>query len=229
MPRAEEYVLASFNSLKLLHNAECDSLIKFAYKLSYKALNPSTFERQNVKLALQIFSKFTAEALSILGEKLKIPQYGNTNVFIEIILTCWQIVNVKKPWKGLKFKEQFWRTPDSRWELGIETIFAVFFELGRNLETQLTWWNIDKRNIYSIMPHNSRSCWNFWSLYWRAWSEVCSVWKIPDILFRSKIWTIFAAFRRKLWCIIASNIWMWKKDSFVVIVSSEFRIQCLRS
>ena len=107
MPRAEEYMLASFNSLKLLHNAECNSLIKFAYKLSYKALNPSTFERQNVKLALQIFSKFTAEALSILGEKLKIPQNGNTNVFIEIILTCWQIVNVKKPWKRKKFKEQF--------------------------------------------------------------------------------------------------------------------------
>ena len=80
MPRAEEYVLVFFNSLKLIHNAECDSLIKFTYKLSHKAFNPSTFKRQNVKLASQIFNKFTAEALSSLGEKLKIPQYGNTNV-----------------------------------------------------------------------------------------------------------------------------------------------------
>ena len=85
MLRAEEYVLASFNSLKLLHNVECDSLIKFTYRLSYKA---STFEKQNVKLALQIFDKFTVDALSIFGEKLKIPQYGNTNVFIKIILIC---------------------------------------------------------------------------------------------------------------------------------------------
>ena len=52
MPRAEEYVLASFNSLKLLHNAKCDSLIKFTYELSYTALNPSTLEKQNVKFGI---------------------------------------------------------------------------------------------------------------------------------------------------------------------------------
>ena len=57
-PSITRHVIASFNSLKQLHNAECDSLIKFAYRLSYKALNPSTFERQNVKLALQIFNNF---------------------------------------------------------------------------------------------------------------------------------------------------------------------------
>ena len=107
MPHAEEYVFTFFNSLKLLHNAECDSLIKFAYKLSHKALNPSTFERQNVKLALQIFNKFTAEALSSIREKLKILQYGNTNVLIKIILTWWQMVKVKKPWKGKKLRNSF--------------------------------------------------------------------------------------------------------------------------
>ena len=57
-PSITRHAIASFNSLKQLHNAECDSLIKFAYRLSYKALNPSTFERQNVKLALQIFNNF---------------------------------------------------------------------------------------------------------------------------------------------------------------------------
>ena len=63
--------------------------------------------KKNVKLALQIFKKFTAEALSSLRKKLKIPQFGNTNVFIKIILTWWQIVNVKKTWKGKKLRYSF--------------------------------------------------------------------------------------------------------------------------
>jgi len=107
MPSTKEYALASFNSLKQLHNAECDSLSKFAYKLSYKALNPSTFERQNVKLALQIFSNFTAEGMAILGEKLQIPHCANTKAFIKIIVTWWQTVNVKTPWKGKRLRSKF--------------------------------------------------------------------------------------------------------------------------
>ena len=54
---------------RYLHDAEYDSLVKFAYKLSFKAHNPSTFERQNVKFALEIFNNFTAQALTIPGEK----------------------------------------------------------------------------------------------------------------------------------------------------------------
>ena len=91
------YALASFSSLVQLHNTKCDSLIKFAYKLSYKALNPSTFERQNVKLALQIFNNFTAEALEILREKTQNPFNSDTQAFIKIIVTWWKIVNVKTP------------------------------------------------------------------------------------------------------------------------------------
>ena len=101
------FALASFNSLKQLHNAECNSLVKLAYKLSFKALNPSTFERQNVKLALQIFNNFTVEAVMILGENLNISHYANTSVFIKIIVTCWQIVNVKTPLKGKQLKNSF--------------------------------------------------------------------------------------------------------------------------
>ena len=46
---------ATFNSLERLHQLECDSIVRFAYKLSLKALNPSPFERQNVNLAVRIF------------------------------------------------------------------------------------------------------------------------------------------------------------------------------
>ena len=101
------YALASFSSLVHLHNTECDSLIKFAYKLSYKALNPSTFERQNVKLALQIFNNFTAEALEILREKTQNPFNSDTQAFIKIIVTWWKIVNVKTPNKGKRLKNCF--------------------------------------------------------------------------------------------------------------------------
>ena len=38
----------SFNALMELHQQECDSIVRYACKLSIKALNPSTFERQNV-------------------------------------------------------------------------------------------------------------------------------------------------------------------------------------
>ena len=69
MTSTEECALA-FNSLKHLHSAECNSLVKFAYKLSYEALNTSTFEKQNVKLVLQIFNNFTSAALVLLRKEL---------------------------------------------------------------------------------------------------------------------------------------------------------------
>ena len=61
--------MGSFASFKYLHDAEYDSLVKFAYKLSFKALNPSTFEKQNVKFALQVCNNFAAKKLTIPGEK----------------------------------------------------------------------------------------------------------------------------------------------------------------
>ena len=107
---AEESAFASFCSLKYLHTAECNSIVKFAYKLSYKALNPSTFERQNVKLVLQIFNNFTSEALALLGKELQIPHYENTSAFIKIIATWWSIVNVKTPSKGTRL-QNLYETP----------------------------------------------------------------------------------------------------------------------
>ena len=106
-PISTEFPMASFASLKYLHDAECDSLVKFAYKLSFKALNPLTFERQNVKLALQVFNNFTAQALTFLGEKTMIPHYENTSTFIKIITTWWQVVNVKTPLKGKRLQNVY--------------------------------------------------------------------------------------------------------------------------
>ena len=68
-PISTEFSMASFASLRYLHDAENDSLVKFAHILSFKAFIPSTFERQNVKLELQVFNNFTAQAMTFLGKK----------------------------------------------------------------------------------------------------------------------------------------------------------------
>ena len=59
---------ACFDAFKQLHLAECNSIVKFSYRLSMKALHYSIFERQNVTLALQIFNNFTSNALTAIGQ-----------------------------------------------------------------------------------------------------------------------------------------------------------------
>jgi len=59
----------SFDSLKQLHQLECNSFVRYAYKLSLKMLNPSTLERQSVNLAVRLFNDFVAQALVELGSK----------------------------------------------------------------------------------------------------------------------------------------------------------------
>jgi len=97
-------VESSFNALHHIHQLECDSFVRFAYKLSLKALNPSTFERQNVNLALRIFNDFVAQALVELGSKHNILHWHDTNVHIKIMSTWWDVVNVKTPMNGLHKK-----------------------------------------------------------------------------------------------------------------------------
>ena len=98
---------ASFESLRLLHGSESDSLLKFAYKLSWKALHPSNLERQNVSYVLHIFNSYVAQSLLLLGEKCQIPHYEDTSAFIRVISTWWSIVNVKTPWKGKRPKNVY--------------------------------------------------------------------------------------------------------------------------
>ena len=98
---------ASLSSLKQLHHLEVDSTIKYAYKLSAKALSPSNLERQNVKLVIQIFNEFVSHALHQLGGKFGIPHWQNTAAFIDLIKTWWDIVNVCTPNKGDRLKNNY--------------------------------------------------------------------------------------------------------------------------
>lgn len=98
---------ASFNALKELHRKEQNELLKFGYTLSLKALYPSSIERQNVKLALQVFNHSTVAALRQIGPKISLESYEDTADFIEIFCRWWDIVNVKTPLKGLRKKNEF--------------------------------------------------------------------------------------------------------------------------
>ncbi|GBN91237.1 hypothetical protein AVEN_21324-1 [Araneus ventricosus] len=94
---------ASLSSARKLYDLECSSLLKFGYGLTCKALWPTNLERQNVKLALKLFSTDVVHALNELGEKYNLECYEQTAKFINIISTWWDIVNVTTPDKG-KFK-----------------------------------------------------------------------------------------------------------------------------
>ena len=79
-----EFACANFAALEQLYKVEDNSILKFAYKLSLKALYPSNLKRQNVKLALQIFNSFIFQALVQPGDKFKLPNYCDTSAFIQL-------------------------------------------------------------------------------------------------------------------------------------------------
>ncbi|XP_055928711.1 uncharacterized protein LOC129959843 [Argiope bruennichi] len=93
---------SSFKTLKLLYETEKNNIVKYAYNLSLKALEPNNLEKQNVKLVLKIFNKFIPESLMNLGEKYEFPHYKETAEYIRIINRWWDIVNVKTPFTGIR-------------------------------------------------------------------------------------------------------------------------------
>lgn len=96
---------ASFDAVRELYSAEKFSLLKVGYKLNAKAVNPTSMERQNVKLALDVINPFVSNALETRGAALKLVQAQSTADFINIIVTWWKVVNVKSPFKGHRLKD----------------------------------------------------------------------------------------------------------------------------
>lgn len=92
---------ASFSEVRKLYNLESDKLLKYGYGLSLKALYPSSLEKQNVKLVIQIFNDYIVEALKTLGPSNNLSKHVGTAEFIRIISLWWKILNVKAPYKGL--------------------------------------------------------------------------------------------------------------------------------
>ncbi|KAH9367598.1 hypothetical protein HPB48_009969 [Haemaphysalis longicornis] len=84
---------APFKTLRDLHKAEQNELLKLAPTLSLEALNLTTLERQDVKLALRVFSPSTVAALNTSSAQ----HAEETSKFISRVLDWWRVVNVKTP------------------------------------------------------------------------------------------------------------------------------------
>ncbi|GFX76882.1 THAP-type domain-containing protein [Trichonephila clavipes] len=96
---------ATFSSLFKIYNEEMN-IVKLAPKLCLKALKPTNFEKQNVKLDLKIFEESNVTSLNILKDKLGYPEmFRDTAIFIKYILDFWQIMNIKNP--TVKFARKF--------------------------------------------------------------------------------------------------------------------------
>ncbi|GBN49549.1 hypothetical protein AVEN_64732-1 [Araneus ventricosus] len=91
---------ASFSILRKIYDIESSELLKFGIELTRKALWPTNLERQNVSLALKIFSSNLVKGLLELGEKHNLMHYGDTLKFLNIFCTWWDIANVKTVTKG---------------------------------------------------------------------------------------------------------------------------------
>lgn len=99
--------VASFDALKELHRLEEGSLLKYGYGLTLKALFPSSLERQNVKLALQIFSGRIVTALNEIGPLKNLENWQDTACYIDIICKWWDVVNVKSNLKGKRLRNTY--------------------------------------------------------------------------------------------------------------------------
>lgn len=96
--------VASFLNVKKLYQMENNQLVKYAHTLNLKSLSPSCFEKQNVKLVLNIFNDNVIQGLLEIGQQHNLSNHRSTAEFIRLIKTWWEIVNVKTLHKGDRFR-----------------------------------------------------------------------------------------------------------------------------
>ena len=128
---------ASFDHFKTLYNMEMSKIIKLAFHLTHKTVSPSNLERQNVKLALNIFYSNNVNALKIVGPSniTQLQNWEGTAYFLQIIIDWWSIVNIHHPNKG-KFTRNTFASPFCD---------VTDFRLAHleSIATWLTKWNTD--------------------------------------------------------------------------------------
>lgn len=98
---------APFTSIQRLYGLESDKLLKQSYKLSLKAVSPSTLDRQNVKYALQIFNEYVIQALLTIGKKHCLLFYSSVASYIKVMYTWWTVMNVQTPVKGIHTRNKY--------------------------------------------------------------------------------------------------------------------------
>lgn len=104
---SDKVFTASFDTLKNVFEMESSNLLKHGYTLSRKSLWPTNFEKQNVKLALQIFNSNLSKGLKELDGRCDIVNLESTSKYIDIFTTWFDIMNVKSPNKGRNLRNKF--------------------------------------------------------------------------------------------------------------------------
>ena len=98
----------SFDHLKVIYNIEVNSTLKQAFKLTLKSLIPHSVERQNVRLALNIFDDSPAKALINMGHKhAQLLNWKGTYIylFILVIIKLWDMLNIKSYGKEIYLRK----------------------------------------------------------------------------------------------------------------------------
>lgn len=113
---------ARFSDLKDVFHSEKNMLLKLAPNLSRKALYPTSVERQNVSLAVNIFDPKNVAALEVLKSEGVDISIG-TIQFLKLIGRWWAISNVQHPMKG-----KYTRNDDSNPITGPDDSKLTFLE-----------------------------------------------------------------------------------------------------
>lgn len=82
-----ESVIAKWRDMEAIHKKEALNYVKTT-KLSYRALNPSTLDRQKVCLVLDVFHEKTCAALKLVGD-------DETFLYLNAMVNMWKVFNVK--------------------------------------------------------------------------------------------------------------------------------------
>lgn len=98
---------ASFVSLREAYKFLADKTLRYGHRITKNALCPSSVERENTELAVQIFNSSLPYALRSLGLKQNQQSFEETASFIEIIVKWWKIASVKSPYKQKRIADQF--------------------------------------------------------------------------------------------------------------------------
>ena len=94
--------IASFEAVYDLYDMEKSNITKYAPKLNINTVTPTSWGRQNVKNALNIFDPTTSSGLVQFAENDKNGKSLSTASFLKLFNNMWEILNIKTPRKGIE-------------------------------------------------------------------------------------------------------------------------------
>ncbi|XP_072159205.1 uncharacterized protein [Bemisia tabaci] len=133
-----ETVDARFSNVIDLFNAEKNTVVKLAPRLNRKTVYPSSVERQNVKLVVNLFHDTTIAALETLKKDGAVTDAEGAINILKLFGCWWKISNVKTPVKGKRINDS-WCEPiqncgeSEDWKLIFFRKFKEFLEYWHSL------------------------------------------------------------------------------------------------